>query len=68
MLHLKTDIQFWSSLEENVLEWKKVGQNFWENQNKRNPVNKFFTKSCDLCDNVENNVEPDRKKCALRGE
>jgi len=28
----------------------------------------FFTKSCILCDNVENNVEPDRTNYALRGE
>ena len=50
---------YWVSL--NITQNDKIlVQVCREKQTTRFTLNKFFAKSCGLCDNVENNVEPDR--------
>jgi hypothetical protein len=60
-----TDIHFYC-VSLNATQYEEfVIQICRENQTTRFAVNKFFTKSCGLCDNVENNVESDRQQRPL---
>ena len=58
---MKTDIYiyffFWSSTDQNILEWKLFQTNFVEKIKQNVYSITFYGKSCHLCGNVENNVE-----------
>jgi len=60
-----TDMYFYCVSVNATYYEKIVVQICRENETTRFTLHKFFTKSCSLCDNVENSVEPDRSQRAL---